>query len=436
MKLHESFDFELVYIIRQAFLTNTFESFQEIYDNFPFWPSGPSFFQNRNESEHMVYWTENHLAGILSSEALVAQKLNKSINHNRLLQFLNSRVKYGSSEYLSVVYQPYTFAALLNLVDFSSNQEYARLARQICNDIAYQYALVVNPFTGNVATAGGRTYEYTRSTTDRLKISPLCYLLVGQPERMKGFNPKNFTLAHALLTTRLYEIPYEILQVVSNRKEEGMHKQTHRLVKPVSSNEPIWILWSYGIYFSRDTFLKTISFVYENGLFAHSHFKSVGEKLFMFGKWPLVILFVLLYQIFAFFFYFMKGTWLTDVVLEVVTWTRGSKNVVVVTKAIPKGVEGMIPAQQYPCQVLVNTLSLDLRYGEIISGVKKELSGFTRMPNVKLQTGNDFIQLEIQVSSIFQRFTKNEIGVDGIDDVKSVVQFERINNKHVILTIV
>ena len=42
----------------------------------------------------------------------------RAMGKKALLDFLNSRIKYGLSEFLSVVYNGYTMAALLNLIDF------------------------------------------------------------------------------------------------------------------------------------------------------------------------------------------------------------------------------------------------------------------------------------------------------------------------------
>lgn len=420
-------DFRLVPLVRQAFIENKFDVFQEIRDKVHFWPTGPDFFKNIPEEEHMVYWTENHLSGILSTEYLVAQHYREKLSHNRLEQFLESRIKYGSSEYLSVAYQAYTMAGILNLVDFCTDEKIRSLAERFCDIIACQYAYVINPFTGHVASAGGRMYAYMRRTTDKLKISPLCYVLIGQPERMNQFDPMKFTLAYALKTTR-YKVPDDALKLIQERRKQGTHAYSVQLTAPsISKDEPIWICWTYGQYANMSRAVETIRFFYEHGLHHHHHFLG-AKKLFGFGKVSVLaiqFLLLLFYPLFAIVMY-MFGTvsWLTNVTLETVTMVQ-DKSVVVITAAVPKNVRGRTAAQQFPCQILVNDMTVYVNFGQILSGVKKEMSGMSMMPHVDLsidESAADTAVLEVEFSSynpVFMfRSRGDKLEVIGVEEAK------------------
>jgi hypothetical protein len=442
----ETTDFRLVPLVRQAFLDNKFDVFQEIRDKVHFWPTGPNFFKNIPEKQHLVYWTENHLAGILSTEYLVAQHFHEKLTHNRLEQFLESRVKYGSSEYLSVAYQAYTMAGILNIVDFCTDEKLQSLATQFCDIITKQYAYVINPFTGNVASAGGRMYAYMRRTTDKLKISPLCYLLVGQPERMNQFDPKKFTLAHALKTTT-YKVPNEALRIIEERREPGTHTYSVPLTAAsLSVDEPIWVCWTYGQYANMSRAIETIRFFYEHGLHYHHHFHG-ADKLFGLGRVSVLMIQIFLlifYLLFALLFY-MFGTvsWLTNVTLETATHVQ-DKSVVVITAAVPKNVRGRPAAQQFPCQILVNDMTVYTNFGQIMSGVKKEMSGMSMMPHVNLDVDNDVSTLHVQFSSynpVFALRSRNDkLEVIGIDEAKNkypewTIRIEKQTPKELRLTV-
>lgn len=418
----ETTDFRLVPLVRQAFLENKFDVFQEIKDKVHFWPTGPDFFKNIPEEQHMVYWTENHLSGILSTEYLIAQHFGTKLEHNRLLQFLESRLKYGSSEYLSVAYQGYTMAAILNLVDFCTDAHIRELATKFCDIISREYAYVIHPFTGHVASAGGRMYAYMRRTTDKLKVSPLCYVLIGQPERMDQFDPMKYTLAYALKTSK-YRVPQHALDIIAERRRPGTHSYSVRLTAPaLAADEPIWVLWTFGQYANSTRAIETVRFFYEHGLHHHHHFKGT-ESLFGLGTVSVLILqiFLLLFYLVFMLLFYMFGTvsWLTNVTLETVTMVQ-DKSVVVVTAAVPKSVRGRPAAQQFPCQILVNDVTVYSNFGKILSGVKKEMSGMSMMPDVHLQVDDNTAELDVNFVSynpVFVARSKNDaIELVGLEE--------------------
>jgi len=402
--IDETTDFRLVPAVREAFLNNSFEIFQEIKNKILFFPTSSNSFLNIPDDEHMVYWTENHLSGILSTEYLISEYYNEPLNHTRLLDFLKSRIKYGISEFLSVVYNGYTMAALLNLVDFCKNEEIKNLALTLCNTLAYHYAHVVHPYNGTIATACSRTYEYTRYTTDKLKISPLLYLLVGKKELMNSLDT-NYTLKYALETTKIYEIPNEILQIVEKRKENGLHEYNLTLTKnKLDLNEEPWILWTYGNYVEPIHIIKILNFFYDNGIYQHHQFKESVEFIFsnIFLRNILKIVILFFYFVFNFIANrFLNSSFLTGCSLHTITLTKNNKNCCIIT-SLQTQTFGKIAAQQFPCQIHIDNQTCYINYGKVVSGVKKEMSSMSIFPYNELSiipNNNNTLQLFVDFTT-------------------------------------
>ncbi len=412
--IDETTDFRLVPNVRNAFLSGNTSEFERYASEILFFPKEyQRSFKDIPEEQHMVYWTENHLAGILSSEYLIAQKLGIPLNHNRLEIFLKSRVKYGSSEYLSVAYQAYTLAGLLNVYDFADSLELRDLAKQVIDDIIMSYTYVVHPFTGKFASAGGRLYSYMRTTTDNLKISPLLYLLVGKS--IERFNRTSYTLANALLTTT-YTIPSKAYDIIEERRKPGIHEYKIRLTKniPSISNDPIWILWTYGVYLSPFRIHQTIYFIYKYGLYDHHHFSKAlsGLKLHSgLARFFVYLFLTIFYGIITPFISFLgKSSWLTDAKLHTVTITKENKSVCVIT-SITSDASGYKAAQQFPAQILIDSETYYTTFGKIESGVKKELSSMSVLPYTNITHKDSKVFLNVYFGSynpFFRWLSKND----------------------------
>jgi hypothetical protein len=385
--INETTDFRIVPAVREAFLTISFDIFERVYKEITWFPTDPDTFVNIPEKEHMVYWTENHLAGILTSEYLIAQQLGKKLKHRRLETFLKSRVAYGSSESFSGVYQPYTLAGLLNVVDFCLDPELVELARHVCDTIVMQYASVIHPFTGSCGTAASRHYSYMRTETKNLKIAPLCDVLVGRESSLSTYSD-SFTLAHALRTTS-YKIPTQAFETIRKRREPGVHEEfIEATKKSLSYKEPVWILWSYGEYAQATRIFDVINFVYESGISQHHHFKSVAGFL----SHPLArfLAYVFIGILFCVYWIavklFLVSTYLTGMKMHVITMTSPKSSCCIVTSLSFRG-QRRTAAQQLPLMINIDDRTFYAQFGQPQSGVKKEISSMAILPvsNIKYE---------------------------------------------------
>ena len=419
--INETTDFRMVPAVREAFLTKSFDIFQRMHDEIVWFPTDPDTFLKIPEDQHMVYWTENHLAGILSTEYLVAQQLGKKLKHKRLETFLNSRVTYGSSESFSGVYQPYTMAALLNIVDFCNDPALVGLAQKVCDTIVLQYASVIHPITGSCGTAASRHYSYMRTQTTNLKIAPLCDVLVGRASNLSTY-PTSFTLAYALQTTS-YKIPQAAFDKIATRRRPGVHEEVIEATKKsISYKEPVWILWTYGEYAQATRMFDVIDFLYESGVSNHHHFKQyasvLNHRFVRFLAYLLIGIMFCVYWIAVKLF--LVSTYLTGMKMHVITMTSPkSPSCCIVTSLSFRG-ERRIAAQQLPLMINIDDKTFYAQFGQPQSGVKKEMSSMAILPTSDVSYKNRIVTVRTSFRTFNPMFWMKSRGnladIGGFED--------------------
>jgi hypothetical protein len=149
--------------------------------NFKYWP-------DETGQDSMCTWTENHyilfaaagyLAGQLYPDVTFASSGRcgeemMAIFRPRILRWLELRFYTGFSEWLSHVYYDEDLTALLNLVDFSKDEEIQRRATMLIDLMLFEMA--VHNFGGVFGSSHGRSYEPMKkwaaqeSTTDTQKL--------------------------------------------------------------------------------------------------------------------------------------------------------------------------------------------------------------------------------------------------------------------------
>ena len=191
-------DFNLVILIRFLYLNNPLieESQNQLIEtlqNFPFWISK----DERNKEEDRKYssmrkvcfWSENHILMYLSASHLFYEKIkDKNLNSlikekelQLLLAYLRAHVTFhGVYEVLSHVYLPYTLSALLNLYDFSTNQEIHTLSEQLINIIIEQLLLCTNINGIGTYTPSTRQFNKTQTRSWGHNMNQLIYFLTGK----------------------------------------------------------------------------------------------------------------------------------------------------------------------------------------------------------------------------------------------------------------
>jgi hypothetical protein len=153
---------------------------------FPFWPVGST----HKCLQSFGFWSENHAFMFLSSAHLMHQKLygaeeateEKHKETKLLLGYLRAHMHplfNGVYECLSQVYLPYTFSAMLNLIDFSQHDEVRYLALQLAHTIAEQLILGTTDQGVVSLTPSCRTFLRCRTRTWGHNANQLVLILTG-----------------------------------------------------------------------------------------------------------------------------------------------------------------------------------------------------------------------------------------------------------------
>lgn len=137
-----------------------------------------------------VYWSENHMIFWLSSAFLLQQfeDANNSVDpalKDLLLHYLDTKIEYGFYEFFSTNYNPFTLAALLNLVDFASRSTHPIIvtkAELVATRLLEEWLLLVND-EGYFYPAAGRNFDHRYQTDTFLSM---VWFLTGKKGPLTG----------------------------------------------------------------------------------------------------------------------------------------------------------------------------------------------------------------------------------------------------------
>lgn len=210
---------------------------EQIVDNakdtllgFKYWPDELMTEAEPNDTDNMVYWTENHfilfstgayLAGQLYPDEVFASSgetgAEKMVTFRpRIMRWLKLRYEAGFSEWLSNVYYDEDIPGLMALVEFADDQELRELATMVLDLIYADMAL--NQFQGNFGSTHGRTYEHKMTGTRDATGSSMKLLF-----DLNEVSPANMGASVLALSTR-----YQLPQVI--------HEMARDLDRPVYEN--------------------------------------------------------------------------------------------------------------------------------------------------------------------------------------------------------
>jgi len=185
---------------------------------FKYWPDEPGY-------DAMCTWTENHhilfaaaayLAGQLYPDDIFINSGSTGsemmdIHQPRIECWLNMRFKSGFSEWLSNVYYDEDWAALLNLVDFSVDEQLQNHARMVLDISLFDMAL--NSFQGVFGSSHGRSYQQNikwaalEGTTDCAK------LLFG----MGSYSGHELFSAALFAISQKYRMPQDLYDIANDK---------------------------------------------------------------------------------------------------------------------------------------------------------------------------------------------------------------------------
>ena len=185
--------------------------------DFKYWPDEPGL-------DSMCSWTENHqilfaTAGYLAGQFYPDEIFTNSgrtgreqmaVHRPRIMRWIDLRYRTGFSEWLSNDYYNPDLAAMLNLVDFSKDEEMARRAAMVADLLLLDMAL--NSFHGDFASTHGRSYEEDKKHARRQRTSSAEWLAFGMGALRGGSRMAASTLA---LSPR-YRIPRVIYEIATD----------------------------------------------------------------------------------------------------------------------------------------------------------------------------------------------------------------------------
>ena len=278
--------------VDKATAAATCEDISNALSTFPFWPSKD---QEKEDNDHLCFWSENHIVMSLGSAHLTRQyirqkKSNQANTENSkstispisgtadtdsesaaledalLLSYLQA---HASSEImfevLSHVYIPYTVSALLNLIDFSTSAPIVEAARGWIS-VAIRHVLLGTTDTGVATlTASGRAFERTRLYTHGHNINQLVHLLTGTSCEPKGsagtVEPRMSQVVDFLLTTKYIPLNTDLACHLSQGritlKGSPSIDEVRGLFPTITEGERIPFYWSAGLLlhpdFTRET---------------------------------------------------------------------------------------------------------------------------------------------------------------------------------------
>lgn len=200
---------------------------EEAVLNWKYWLDEPG-------TTYVEMWTENHQILNHSAEYLAGQMFPDEVFTNNgetgrwhmqhargmILEWIELRARAGFSEWDSETYYPEDLAPLLNLVDFSEDEELATRAAMMVDVILFDFA--VDAFYGQYATTAGRITAGSIRSADS-SMTTIAALVWGQGKFTTGTNMG----AVALATAQKYEVPPVIPAIALDNPEEYLNYERH-----------------------------------------------------------------------------------------------------------------------------------------------------------------------------------------------------------------
>ena len=231
-------DFDLTSIIRMLYLNLTTNALPaDIHQQLEDLVLGFKYWMDETGPDSMCWWSENHQILFHTAELLAGQLYPDAIFSNSgmtgqehiehaiplLEKWLDFRGKIGFVEWHSNVYFNEDMPPLINLVDFSEDQEIATKAAMLMDIIAFDFAN--NYFKEIYATTHGRTYESKRLVNFSDSTSDAAWVLLGLGDY---YSFGNFSAA-ALSTSSKYWPPPILEQIAQDALDNHLHMERNSI---------------------------------------------------------------------------------------------------------------------------------------------------------------------------------------------------------------
>lgn len=243
--------------------------------NFRYWMDEPG-------ENSMCYYTENHQILFASEEYLVGQLYPDDIFPNsglngkqhmekaltRIKDWLEMRWQYGFSEFYSTTYYNEDIAGMINLIDYSQNNEVVQKTKIILDLLLYDIASqkIDNMFV----SVSGRAYENGRKGGTKLSSTVITNYVWN---KMKSERPH---LNYGFLISKKYQVPQVIIDI-GNDTSNVVIKQCNGLnVSQLKSegyygfdNKSIMMQWGMEAFSNPQIVRNTLTYTRENKMFSN-----------------------------------------------------------------------------------------------------------------------------------------------------------------------
>ncbi|MFA0813120.1 fascin domain-containing protein [Microbulbifer epialgicus] len=198
------------------------------------------YWQDEDTEGKRVYTSENHVLMWLSSSWLLWEMEGWNIGggpeklRERLVRYLEVKKQYGIYESTSNIYSPFSLTALLNLYDYSEDQEIKTLAGQVALILLNDIAMVTNDL-GVAIAVDSRTYEGVHQDLNFLnnKFARYTALITGKgPQDFMGSTHMDI---FAMTTLDVSSVAYNRLE-----KLNGEINISYSSGHPISEVDSVW----------------------------------------------------------------------------------------------------------------------------------------------------------------------------------------------------
>jgi hypothetical protein len=298
-------DFNLVNLIRilyefeQKIPPAYKNKIEDVLFNFRYWLDEPG-------ENSMCYWSENHQILFASAEYLVGQKYPDVVFPNsgltgrqhmekaraRILDWTSMRWNYGFTEFYSNVYYKEDIAGLINLIDFSSDEEITKKS-QIVMDLLF-YDVATQNHKNIFISVSGRAYENNRKGGPEATLGGLTQYYWGNGKKIKA------GMMYGLMVTSKYKLP-PVLNEIALDSSDVIIKQRNGLdISELESEgyygintRSLMMQWGMEAFVNPTVVRNSLSHIRTNRMFSNDFigdFKNLDFSLLrLFHLEPFVI---------------------------------------------------------------------------------------------------------------------------------------------------
>jgi len=268
IETRSTIDFAIVQLIRVMMLSNgAFDAEMiPVLNSVPYWI-------NYGDTTR-GYWSENHMIMWMSSDWIMHEYTGRPADptlEQRLKHYLNLKVDYGFYEYFSSTYAPYCLSGLLNLADFSQDQEIKSLAIAASKRLMKDLLMMTNN-QGVFYPVAGRNYPSKYLSAYGQNHSSIIWLLTGL-----GPAPSSATHCGGFLASTFIDFSEASDSWVSEL--DTIYHVGHSLEEGFVINQNLTAVdktifqWSSGSYFHPAVVSETAALLVDSNMWNHVDFE-------------------------------------------------------------------------------------------------------------------------------------------------------------------